>query len=173
MECDLALLRPEFLAPLQATIDAVHALANDAFELRPFCTRRNPWAQARLWRQSRSIEEVRAEIAHLRSSDALFLARVLEEVGPQHGRWATNAVPGLSWHQWCEACDLFVVVRGAAVWRASHPGYAMLRSEAIARGLGVPLPTRDPYHVQGCVGSVLNYYHLIDVDAAMKERYDE
>ena len=173
MERDLALLRPEFLSSLQAAVAAVHAHADDAFELRPFCTRRDPWTQARLWRQSRSIEEVRVEITRLRNSNAPFLARVLEEVGPQHGRWATNAVPGLSWHQWCEACDLFVVERGAAIWQANHPGYAMLREEAVARGLGVPLPTSDPYHVQGRLGSVLHYCGLAEVDAAMKERYDE
>ena len=38
---------------------------------------------------------------------ANFLASVLDGVGPQHGPHVTNALPGLSWHQWGEAVDCF------------------------------------------------------------------
>ena len=37
-------------------------------------------------------------------------------VGPQKGDPVTNAIPGLSWHQWGEAVDCFWVVNNKAVW---------------------------------------------------------
>lgn len=67
---------------------------------------RDPWTQARLWRKSRSGAQVVAKIEDLNARGAPYLAEILREVGPQpHGRWATDAAPGLSWHQWREAVD--------------------------------------------------------------------
>jgi hypothetical protein len=169
VERDLELLRGEFLAPLHASIDAARARGH---ELRPFCTRRDPWTQARLWRQSRSREEVHSAIEFLRSHGAPHLSGVLESVGPQGGRWATNALPGLSWHQWSEACDLFLVDQGGtAIWSPDHPGYVALHEEARARGLHVPLPRRDAYHVQLRIGSVLHEHSWPGIDQAMMEEY--
>jgi hypothetical protein len=170
VERDLELLSGEFLAPLRAVTAAVAARSH---ELRPFCTRRDPWTQARLWRQSRSREEVHSTIEFLRNHGAPHLAGVLESVGPQHGRWATDALPGLSWHQWCEACDLFVVEGGVAIWRANHPGYLALHAEAATRRLHVPLLVRDPYHVQLRIESVLHEHSWPEIDRAMMEKYGD
>lgn len=57
-------------------------------------------AQAKLWRQSRAIQEITAAIKKLASAKANFLASVLDGVGPQHGPHVTNALPGPSWLRW-------------------------------------------------------------------------
>lgn len=168
MERDPNLLKEEFRVPLQ---NAVQAVSRRGHVLRSFGTRRHPAEQARLWRQSRTTREVLAMVYHLRAAGAPYLAAVLDGVGPQHGRWATNALPGQSWHQWLEACDLFVLESGRAEWRGEHPGYLALREEARARGLYVPLPRRDPYHVQLRMGSPRDYYQWFRIDELMKEWY--
>ena len=173
MERDPSLLKTEFLVPLSAAIRAVRMRG---YVLRPFGTRRDPWTQARLWRQSRTKAQVRHGLILLRDSSAPFLAGVLEEVGPQYGRWATNALPGLSWHQWLEACDLFVAefheVEGeVARWEARHPGYDALHGECRSRGLHVPLPVRDPYHIQLHPNGVLHHFEWSQVDDCMQRWY--
>ena len=45
------------------------------------------------------------------------------EAGPSDGPWATNAIPGLSWHQYGEAVDCFLSdAAGNAVWES--PAYS-------------------------------------------------
>jgi peptidoglycan L-alanyl-D-glutamate endopeptidase CwlK len=85
-------------------------------EMRPNAGLRTPFDQARLWRQSRTTEEILEKIDDLRTAGADFLAFCLESVGPQHGAPVTNAPPGFSWHQWGEALDCFWVVDGRAEW---------------------------------------------------------
>ena len=84
--------------------------------MRRTSTLRSPFDQATLWRQSRSKEEIEAKIAELKSQSAPFLADCIARVGPQHGDPVTNAIPGLSWHQWGEAVDCFWLVDGEAEW---------------------------------------------------------
>ena len=175
MERDPQLLKPEFLAPLSS---AVRAARMRGYILKPFGTRRDPWTQARFWRQNRTTNEIRRGIDRLKDAGALFLARILNEVGPQYGRWATDALPGLSWHQWVEACDLFVAVYDegegeVAKWEADHPGYLALHEECQNRGLTAPLPQRDPYHIQMRPNGVLHHYSWEQVDDWMKRFYGE
>lgn len=87
--------------------------------MRPNAGLRDPFEQAKLWRQSRSIEEILAAIDELRSVGAPFLAHCLESVGPQHGDPVTNAPPGYSWHQWGEAVDCFWLLGGKAEWSST------------------------------------------------------
>lgn len=78
-----------------------------------FYTIRHPILQAKLWRQSRPWSRIEAAIEKLENLDAPYLAGCLVEAGPQSGRWATNALPGDSWHQFGEAVDAGAWVLGS------------------------------------------------------------
>lgn len=143
--------------------------------VRPFFTVRDVWEQARLWRQSRAWPEIEAAVAMLRTEGAPWLADVLEGVGPQYGRWATNALPGQSWHQWGEAMDCFVLEDGGAVWDGRHQSYLIYA--IVARRLGLTAgywwPKRpDAVHVQRPKeNSPATLYPLSEINRVMEQRY--
>lgn len=130
-------LIPKFRAPVKTLLEQCRA---QGVEMRPSQTLRDPFEQAKLWRQSRSKEEIRAKIKQFRAAGADFLAFCLENVGPQSGDPVTNAPPGLSWHQWGEAVDCFWVVDGQAEWSTTKKingvnGYQLYAAEAKKLGL--------------------------------------
>tara|TARA_R110000803_G_scaffold28011_13_gene65168 strand:- start:468 stop:1010 length:543 start_codon:yes stop_codon:yes gene_type:complete len=163
-------LIPSFLSPVQ---DALSRCESEGHELRVFYTRRDVWEQARLWRQSRTGGEIRSAIRKLEQSGAGWLAEVVHDVGPQYGRWATNALPGLSWHQHGEAVDAFVSVRGRAVWASGHPGYRAWAEAAKAAGLvsGYFWDKRDAVHVQARRDRVRNLYSWQELDQLMQAEF--
>lgn len=113
MSRDLTDLTPDFRPQVE------HLLAlcdSSGYPMRQFFTLRSPFEQGKLWRQSRSREQVDQKISSLRNNGADFLAHCIESVGPQNGRHVTNALPGFSWHQWGEAVDCFWLVDGDAEW---------------------------------------------------------
>ena len=137
MAADLTLLVPAFRPRLEQLLANCRARG---VEMRPYMGLRTPLEQARLWRQSRSREEIDVKVAQLRSAGADYLADCLVKVGPQHGDPVTNAIPGLSWHQWGEAVDCFWVVKGAAEWSTKRllnglNGYRVMAEEAKKLGL--------------------------------------
>ncbi|MDJ1466536.1 M15 family metallopeptidase [Cytophagaceae bacterium DM2B3-1] len=137
MAASLDVLTPEFKEKAQALLENCKLRG---VVMRPNETLRSPFVQARYWRQSRTIEEIRKKINELKQKNALFLAHCLEVVGPQHGDHVTNAIPGLSWHQWGEAMDCFWVVNNEAVWSATEVvnginGYMIYAGEAKKLGL--------------------------------------
>ena len=153
-------------------------------EMRPYCTVRTPQEQAKIWRQSRSGERIERRIRDLRDKGAPWLADVLEGVGPQEGPPITGALPGESWHQWAEACDLFWLVDGDAVWGADkmidgQNGYRVMTEVARSVGLHVVSFTgsdgrriRDWPHVQRReAGSPRSLYTWEQIDAAMREGF--
>lgn len=144
------------------------------FVLRPGTTGRTPWTQARLWRQSRATEEIQVGIAHLNVNGANFLANILHDVGPQHGPWATNALPGLSWHNWrpARACDSFLVDNGKAIW-VDGPGYRSLRQAATKRGLTNMARLHDYGHIQLPKLEVPMTYGLRELDQMMLDIWGE
>lgn len=150
---------------------------NEGHELRPFFTLRDPWQQARLWRQSRTREQVLEAHLRLDRKGAPWLAQVLLDAGPAHGPWVTNALPGQSWHNYGEAVDCFVVVNGSAVWDANHPGYiayARLAKEAGLTAGRYWKGATDPVHVQfRQQSSPLHIMSWPEVDQAMKEMFDD
>lgn len=116
MNADLNSLVPEFRAKVVA---ALKVLANESLVFRPYFTLRDPITQARLWRQSRSKAVVDQQVADLRAQGCDFIAACFDKAGPADGPWATNALPGLSWHQYGEAVDCFLVdASGNAVWES-------------------------------------------------------
>lgn len=148
--------------------------------MRPYFTLRSPFEQAKLWRQSRSKQEIEARIAELESKSALFLADCIRRVGPQLGDPVTNAIPGLSWHQWGEAVDCFWLVAGKAEWSSRKKinglnGYQVYAEEAEAAGLtagGHWSSIKDWPHVQlRSASSPLESMSLIDIDKEMKQRF--
>lgn len=149
--------------------------------MRPNEGLRDPWKQARYWRQSRSIETIDATIADLKHKGAPYIAEILQSVGPRHGDHVTNALPGASWHQWGEALDCFWVVDGQAEWSTRRKvdgsnGFRVYAEEAARLGLeagGYWRSIKDWPHVQmraaaNPLGSGLTWRQ---VDAAMRERF--
>lgn len=155
----------------------------DGVELQPFFGIRDPWTQARMWRRSRSSTRVDSQLAKMRDGEnglyLPWLADVLEEVGPQpdgvyetETTWATNAVPGLSWHQWGQACDFFLRnPDGSANWDSSEWGYRWMARTMILHGLcsGFFWKSPDPAHVQRDSRRVLDIKAVSEIDLQMRD----
>lgn len=94
-------------------------------ELLVTCTYRSPEEQARLYRQSRTITEIRSK-AEQYSNGYGALADILWSVGPQYGRLGrhvTNAGPGESWHNYGQAMDVVILIDGKPCWDDEHPAW--------------------------------------------------
>ena len=143
--------------------------------MTPYFTVRDVFDQAKLWRQSRPTTQVKEAVSFLYKNGAEWLSEVLDGVGPQSGRWATNALPGMSWHQYGEAidCFLFDQENNTAIWRASHPGYRFYAKASINSGLvsGFYWKRKDAVHVHKRKGSPGHYYTWIQINEEMKKRY--
>lgn len=89
--------------------------------MKPYDTLRPPREQAKLWRRGRTLAKITAMAEKLLTLNAPYLADLLIDVGPQpDGPRVTGALPGTSWHQWREACDLYWLWDGDAVWTADE-----------------------------------------------------
>ena len=174
---DLNDLITSFRAPVQQLLNRCQ---QRGIEMRPYTTLRDPFEQARLWRQSRSREQINRKIQQLREAHAMFLAHCLESVGPQFGDPVTNAAPGLSWHQWGEALDFFWIVNGQAEWSTTKlvngvNGYRVYAEEAQRLDLtagGLWSSLKDWPHVQlQAAGSPLGVFTLTQIDERMHARF--
>ena len=171
-------LEPEFKSKVEHLLDVCRA---SGVIMRPYTGLRKPSKQAKLWRQSRSTEQIEAEIQRLRDAGAPYLASVLDKVGPQHGPHVTNALPGLGWHQWGEAVDCFWAVDGRAVWSPELTidginGYRFYAETAQNIGLtagGFWTSIKDWPHVQlRTTGSPISAgMTFAQIDAIMKSRF--
>lgn len=173
MSRSLDTLRPEFRCPLERAIEQTELRG---VHMVPYETQRDVWRQAKLWRKGRSGATIRGKIQWLRDNGADYLADVIDGVGPQRGDWKTNAIPGLSWHQWGLAADLYwdsngPEVKGGAEW-SDLSGYETFAE--VAKGIGLTSGffwrSRDAVHVQ------LPSTHkpdmtIAEISAAMQERY--
>jgi hypothetical protein len=177
MAADLSLLNPEFE---KAIIDVISLCMDKGIEMRPYCTIRDPFEQARLWRQSRTKEEILQKIRYLNNAGAGFLAYCLESVGPQNGRHLTNAIPGFSWHQWGEAVDCVWVAQNKSLWSvhkkiAGVNGYRVYAEASALLGLtagGLWKKIKDWPHVQlrsqASPGKIMD---ILEIDFEMKKRF--
>jgi hypothetical protein len=146
-------LIPEFKGKIETLIEKC---LDRNVVMQPFEGVRNPIVQAKYWRQSRTDEEVNTMLHELEKEGAHFLAGCIEAAGPQSGRKLTNAIPGLSWHQWGEAVDFVWIVEKKAVWDTgllidNVNGYQVYAEEARALGLDAGLfwpRLVDAVHVQ-------------------------
>ena len=126
------------------------------------------------------LAEKSLKVAQLHAAGADYLADCIVRVGPQNGDPVTNAVPGLSWHQWGEAADCFWVVKGDAEWSTKRlvnglNGYRVMAEEAKRLGLdpgGLWRKFPDWPHVQlRPEPSPLGRMTLKEVSAEMQRRF--
>lgn len=102
---DLHALTEEMLEKVMKVLDLTN---NHGLDVLGIDSYRDPWTQARLYRKSRSRQEIEEKIDHLQSDGFPRLAAIIAFVGPQdgeYGKHVTNAAPGESWHQFGEAWD--------------------------------------------------------------------
>ncbi|MBO9701968.1 MAG: M15 family metallopeptidase [Sporocytophaga sp.] len=177
MPADINLLKPEFRDKVNILLQNC---LNRGVQMRPNETLRDPYIQAKYWRQSRPIEQIQQKIATLKNQNANFLASCIEKVGPQHGDHVTNAIPGLSWHQWGEAIDCYWVVDNRAVWDTKTivnglNGYMVYADEAVKLGLDAGYfwhSFQDIPHVQLRKESNPSLvYSLVEIDKTMKNKF--
>jgi peptidoglycan LD-endopeptidase CwlK len=144
---NLALLTSDFCAQVELLLAAC---AERGVVLRPYNTVRTPHEQAQLWARSRTTQQMQNAITYLRQQRAPRLAALFAGLRCSDGRWATNALPGNSWHQWGEALDCYVEENHKAVWSGQHVGYKVYAEEAQKLGLssGYWWKVRDAVHVQ-------------------------
>ena len=113
-------LKPEFRAKVEL---ALAELAGEGLIFKPYFTLRDPVVQAGLWRQSRSQDVVNSQLQTLTDLHCDFMVACFRKAGPQSGAWATNALPGLSWHQYGEAVDCFLEdASGNPIWESKNYG---------------------------------------------------
>ena len=177
MSANLNLLIPEFREKVEQLLENCR---NQGVIMKPYCTLRDPYTQARLWRQSRSTAIIQKKINELKEKGAPFLAHCIESIGPQSGPHATNAIPGLSWHQWCEAVDCYWSVKGSIVWDMDTKinginGYLIYAVEATKLGLTAGhfwSRFKDSPHIQHRQhANPLQIYSLYQIDIHINTRY--
>jgi peptidoglycan LD-endopeptidase CwlK len=82
-----------------------------------YCTLRTFEEQAKLYRQSRSLDQIKKKAEELRTKwERPDLADLLMDVGPQFGAKVTFAGPGQSMHNYGLAFDSVPMRNGKAVW---------------------------------------------------------
>lgn len=82
-----------------------------------YCTYRDPIEQARLYRQGRSIHDIRRKSVELQDLGRPDLAELLMRVGPQYDPdIVTYAGPGQSAHNYREAWDGVPMLGGKPQW---------------------------------------------------------
>jgi peptidoglycan LD-endopeptidase CwlK len=177
MSVDLNTLNPQFKDKVLQLLDACKAAG---YEMVPTEGIRTPSEQGELWRQSRSAKEVEQEINNLKDHNCNFLAQCIENAGPHTGGDVTNAIPGLSWHQWGEAVDCVWIVNGKENWSTTElvngkNGYAVYADLAGKFGLtagGHWKSLKDWPHVQlPSAPSPSGVYSLQQINDIMKQRF--
>ena len=178
MPVELNKLTPEFRIKVSQLLE--QCKNNQGIEMYPNEGLRDPFKQAKFWRQSRPTNEIQAKITELKTQGALFLAHCIDSVGPQDGPHVTNAIPGLSWHQWGEALDCFWLVDGKAEWSETRlvngkNGFHIYANLAPGAGLtagGLWPHFKDWPHVQlSESSSPLDRFTLQQIDAEMRNRF--
>lgn len=141
---------------------------------------RNTFTQAVYWRRSRSNEEIDEKIKMLQNEQADFLAYCLYSVGEQQGPYVTDALPGLSWHQYGLAVDCAWILDSKVCWDNENlyngiNGYEILAEEAKKTGICSGhewKDFRDSGHLQAnFYTSPLAIYSLEKIDELMQAKY--
>ncbi len=173
---DLAVLEDSF-APLAVRL--LTACAARGAKMTPFFTLRGPGVQAKLWCQSRSAEQIERQAEKLRAAGAPWLAGMLRRDFAAAGPPVTNALPGLSWHQWGEAIDCFPMgANGQAIWNPKHASYRVYAGEAKKLGLeagGFWKRFPDAVHVQlrSAASPLAAGFTWPQIEAAMRRRFPD
>lgn len=164
-------LTEEFAERVEAMMSVIRG---EGMTVKPFFGLRSPTEQAKLWRQSRTWDEIERKLDDLTRAGAKRLAACIGTAGPQHGPRVTNAIPGLSWHQYGEAVDCFVVDEfGGAVWDANHKGYTVYAKAAKLVGLKAGRDFGDPVHVQLNQKEPYQVHTLAEIEDMLAERWPD
>lgn len=157
---------PEILSSLEGWFSdkisyLLEQLIVEGVVVRPYSGRRSALEQATLWVQSRTPLEVELMARRLDEEGAPFLASTLRRALAMGatGRWATNNLPGQSWHNFGLAVDAHVVSEdGRAVWGPKHESYKRYAEVAKELGLwaGYDMPRQDVVHVQAFADTIRN-----------------
>jgi peptidoglycan L-alanyl-D-glutamate endopeptidase CwlK len=150
----------------------LQSCAANKIKMVPYFGLRSPQQQAKLWRQSRSRAAITAGIKRLRDNGAPWLANILETTNAPKDKHVTNALPGLSWHQWGEALDCYREIGGKPNWDdRNYKEYADI-AETNEIGLtagGHWSSFQDWPHVQlRSAAGPQNVYSYATIDAKMK-----
>lgn len=170
MKVDFTLLNSVFATKCQELLDSC---ATQDIIMVPYSGFRTLEEQAKLWRQSRSTAEITQKIAALRTSECDYLADIIEKVGPQPmGRLVTNAIPGLSWHNWGKAMDCYRLRDGKASWISrDYTNYGIIASgKPIHMKWGGDFRDPDYGHVQMMDKEVEHAHGLLYVNDYFRER---
>lgn len=147
---DWTKLDPTFATNAQALL---LECANKGVKMVPCEGLRTLDEQNRLYRQSRRTEEIRTKMKILTAKGAPYLAQCLTAVGHQKAKpYATNAVGGLSWHNWGLAMDCYWMDGPVVNWDGTGEGYQIYGELAKKIGLkwGATFSSLSDYgHVQG------------------------
>ena len=165
----LETLDPAFRTKLE---EALAEAKKAGIRMTPYEMVRTPQSQGAIWRRSRTAVQVKLEASRLVAAGAPFLADCILKAPATSGKWATNSVPGMSWHQWGQACDLFwEKVPGKAEW-TDITGYAKFAEICKRRGLthGYFWRSKDSPHVQMPAASKPDL-PLPEIDKIMKARF--
>jgi peptidoglycan L-alanyl-D-glutamate endopeptidase CwlK len=98
-----------------------------------YCGYRRLEEQARLYRQTRTINAINKKAEKFVNMGIPKLADILWSVGPQFSDRTTHltyAGPGESWHNWGMAVDGVPVIGGKAVWDDKDPVWEIYRQAA-------------------------------------------
>lgn len=163
----LSELDPEFADTLEVVLEECQ---KKGYKMVPYDGIRHPVIQGGYWRRSRSSATVQKKISDLRAAGADFLASAIDDAGPQNGNWATNAIPGYSWHQWGEGVDCYWEKNGKVEWDDLE-GYRVYAAIAEENGLISLGSIGDWVHVQKRGGSIGSIYSLSEINAEMEKRF--
>jgi len=164
-------LTPKFRLKLLFVFEQL-AKKGIGFEL--FAALRTPREQAELWMKSRSESEIAGAQQKLTKQDASWLAGIMKETHRPYGRWETNNIPGLSWHQWGEAVSIRVLSdTGRVVWNPNNKGYRTLAelAQMVKLTPGFFWKHRDVVHIQLRPDAVRAYYTWPEIDREMKTKF--
>lgn len=174
MTLDIKTLDSSFAGKAQELLDLC---AKNGLIVRPTFFRRSLSVQAKLWRQSRATSIIKAKIDELKNIDCGYLAGILDSVGPQRGPRVTNALPGLSWHNWGQAMDVvFFSLNGVRATPeqlrdGDSIGYTLFGQYCNQLGLrwGGDFKTKDAGHVQLSKQELTKLYTLKQINDHFEE----
>lgn len=173
-------LTPAFQKKVLQLLDKCDRLG---YTLYPFCGARSPQVQAEYWGKGRTKNDVFDKVEFLKSHEAYYLAEILSVTVPDiSSNIITNALPGLSWHQWGEAMDCFWLIDETPEWDISKTingisGYEIYAQEASKLGLTSGYnwkEFKDAVHIQLTnLSSPLERYSWKEIDNKMQMVYNK
>lgn len=168
MSADLRTLIDSFRLPFLRTLSRFE---KNGFVVRITYALRTPIDQAKLWRQGRSKTLINARIGDLEAQDCDYLAQCLKDAGPQNGPIVTNALPGLSWHQYGQAADVLAYdTSGRLITSGDDDAYKKLEEAARLEGLTTGRGWGDAGHIQASQLSKPQY-DLKTINDMMRDKF--